>query len=218
MSSHHIVKDNQEPALVIADGEACSSELLGQLLEWSPHVVVLDKAWSRVKHLGIKVDVVLGDFDDCTAEVVKSEVGEGIRVVHKPNQNKTDLEKAIDYLFEREFNMVNIVWATGRRMDHTFNNICTLAKYPGRSIVIYDNYSRIFLLPESYQKHYPAGQILSLFPIGTVEGIETSGLKYNLRKEPLILSERTGSSNESIGGLVKIVHGNGRLILMESNE
>lgn len=36
MSSHHIVRDDQEPALIIANGAACSSELLGQLLEWSP--------------------------------------------------------------------------------------------------------------------------------------------------------------------------------------
>ncbi len=44
MSSHHIVRDDQEPALIIANGEACSAELLGQLLEWSPLVIVLDSA------------------------------------------------------------------------------------------------------------------------------------------------------------------------------
>jgi thiamine pyrophosphokinase len=63
MSSHHIVRDDQEPALIIANGAACSDELLGQLLEWSPLVVVLDSAMERVVELGIKVDVLLGDFD-----------------------------------------------------------------------------------------------------------------------------------------------------------
>ena len=58
MSSHHIVRDDQEPALIIANGAACSSELLGQLLEWSPLVVVLDSAMERVVALGIKVDVL----------------------------------------------------------------------------------------------------------------------------------------------------------------
>ncbi|HYG16495.1 MAG TPA: thiamine diphosphokinase, partial [Bacteroidia bacterium] len=41
MSSHHFVKEKQEPALIIANGEACSRELLGQLLEWQPTVMVL---------------------------------------------------------------------------------------------------------------------------------------------------------------------------------
>jgi thiamine pyrophosphokinase len=63
MSSHHIVKEKQEPALIIANGEACSEELLGQLLEWSPFIVVLDQAIYRVLDLGIKVDVWMGDFD-----------------------------------------------------------------------------------------------------------------------------------------------------------
>ena len=59
MSSHHIVKEGQEPALIIANGESCSTELLGQLLEWSPFVVVLDGAINRVLDLGIKVDLSL---------------------------------------------------------------------------------------------------------------------------------------------------------------
>lgn len=63
MSSHHIVRDDQEPALIIANGLACNNELLGQLLEWSPLVIVLDAAIERVLELGIKVDVLLGDFD-----------------------------------------------------------------------------------------------------------------------------------------------------------
>ncbi|TAG64248.1 MAG: thiamine diphosphokinase, partial [Runella slithyformis] len=63
MSSHHIIRDKQEPALLIANGESCSFELMGQLLEWSPFVVVLDGAAQRVLDLGIKIDVLLGDFD-----------------------------------------------------------------------------------------------------------------------------------------------------------
>ena len=51
MSSHHIVRDDQEPALIIANGEACSMNLLHQLLEWSPLVVVLDSAIDRVIEL-----------------------------------------------------------------------------------------------------------------------------------------------------------------------
>jgi thiamine pyrophosphokinase len=30
-----------------------------------------------------------------------------------PDQNKTDLEKAFDYLYERKIAAVNVVWATG---------------------------------------------------------------------------------------------------------
>ena len=56
MSSHHIVRDDQEPALIIANGEVCSSELLGQLLEWSPIVIVLDSAIERILELIFDLD------------------------------------------------------------------------------------------------------------------------------------------------------------------
>ena len=63
MSSHHIVRDDQEPALIIANGEACSDDLLDQLMEWSPFVLVLDGAIHRVLEKQIKFDAWLGDFD-----------------------------------------------------------------------------------------------------------------------------------------------------------
>jgi len=99
MSSHHIVRDDQEPALIIANGAACSDELLGQLLEWSPLVVVLDSAMERVVELGIKVDVLLGDFDRGFDANYYKETHYPIEIIHTPDENKTDLEKAFDYLY-----------------------------------------------------------------------------------------------------------------------
>ena len=98
MSSHHIVRDDQEPALIIANGASCSEELMGQLLEWSPLVIVLDSAIERVLELGIKVDVLLGDFDRGFNPEYYLEKQYPLEIVHTPNQDKTDLEKAFDYL------------------------------------------------------------------------------------------------------------------------
>ena len=100
MSSHHIIRDDQEPALIIANGAACNPELLGQLLEWSPLVIVLDSAIERVIDLGIKIDVLLGDFDRGFDPEVYKTSQYPIEIVHTPDQNKTDLEKAFDYLIE----------------------------------------------------------------------------------------------------------------------
>ncbi len=157
MSSHHIVRDKQEPALIIANGAMCSSELLGQLLEWSPYVVVLDGAIERVVPLNIKFDVVLGDFDSADISGI-SENQDHIRVVHTPDQNKTDLQKGIEFLIEEGFEAVNIIWATGKRADHTFNNICTMGWYKNKiNCVMLDDHSKVFPLPNFYSKHYEEG-------------------------------------------------------------
>nr|WP_293833546.1 thiamine diphosphokinase [uncultured Arsenicibacter sp.] len=217
MSSHHIVREKQEPALLIANGEACDPELLGQLLEWSPFVVVLDHAIWRVFELGIKVDVLLGDFDrDVDLDMVR-ERQYPIEIVHTPDQNKTDLEKGIDLLIERGFPAVNIIWATGRRADHSITNMTNIVRYKHQiKMVLFDDYSRIFPLVGTFEKWYEKGTPISLIPVGVVDGIETSGLLYNLHNEQLTLGYRTGNSNEAAqDGFVRISAREGDLLIME---
>lgn len=217
MSSHHIVRDDQEPALIIANGEACSAELLGQLLEWSPLVIVLDSAIERVLELGIKVDVLLGDFDRGFDADHYKEKQYPIEIVHTPNQNKTDLEKAFDYLIEKGHKAANVIWATGRRADHTITNITNSVSYRNSlKIVILDDHSKVFLLPKVFEKWYTAETIISLIPIGKVNGITTQNLFYPLHNEDLIMGYRTGSSNHvTEDGIVLITHNEGDLLLME---
>ena len=128
MSSHHIVRDDQEPALIIANGASCNPELLGQLLEWSPLVIVLDNAIERVHELNIKVDVLLGDFDNEFDASSFIALQQPIEVVRTPDQNKTDLEKAFEYLIERKIPAVNVIWATGKRTDHTITNLTSIVQ------------------------------------------------------------------------------------------
>ena len=220
MSSHHIVRTDQEPALIIANGQSCSNELLGQLLEWSPLVVVLDSAIQRVIDLNIKVDVLLGDFDRDLDPMLYEQQQFPLEIVYTPNQDKTDLEKAFDYLIERKIPAVNVVWATGRRADHSITNMTNIVRYRNKlKIVILDDYSKIFLLQPDFKKWYTANSILSLIPVGTVTGITSNNLTYELNDDTLIMGYRTGSSNSvKEDGIVSIAHTSGDLLLMECED
>ncbi|PKB15583.1 thiamine diphosphokinase [Flavobacterium sp. 5] len=217
MSSHHIVRDDQEPALIIANGAACNPELLGQLLEWSPLVIVLDSAIERVLELGIKVDVLLGDFDRGFDPEIYKAKQYPIEIVHTPDQDKTDLEKAFEYLIERQIPAANVVWATGKRADHTITNLTNIVRYRDLlKIVILDDHSKIFLLPNTFEKWYTAGTPISLIPVGVVNGINSKNLVYPLENDTLTIGYRTGSSNEVVqDGLVKLTYTDGDLLLME---
>ena len=221
MSSHHVVRDKQEPALIIANGESCKTTLLNDLLEWSPYVVVLDGAIHRVLDLKIKVDVLLGDFDrNEISESIIRENQDAIEIVHTPDQEKTDLEKAIDFLIERGHRAVNIVWATGRRADHTIGNITSMVRFRDRiTITMLDDYSTIYLLPrspETFQKWYASGTPISLIPIGDVAGLTTENLVYNLKNDSLSIGYKISSSNEvAQDGIVKIEYQTGDLLMME---
>jgi hypothetical protein len=57
MSSHHFVKEGQEPALLIIS--ALGLSLAGPLLEWSPLVVCTAQSIDNVIEWGVKLDVVV---------------------------------------------------------------------------------------------------------------------------------------------------------------
>jgi hypothetical protein len=71
MSSHHFVKEGQEPALLIAG--PVSFELAKGLLEWAPLIMVAFPVLEMVLSWGIKVDVVIAEPE--TVESVNEMIG-----------------------------------------------------------------------------------------------------------------------------------------------
>jgi len=217
MSSHHVIKEDQEPALILANGEACSIGLLEQLLEWSPFVLVLDGALHRALDLKLKFNTVLGDLDSVQNIHENLKHYQPVELVHTPDQDKTDLEKGIEYLIDKGHSVVHLLWATGKRLDHTMNNIVTIAKYADAcTVVLFDDHTRAYCIPSGFTKYFNRGTNISLFPMNNCENIHTSGLKYNLTGGKMELPHRTGSSNEVLAdGNVRIEYEGGQMILME---
>jgi hypothetical protein len=70
MSSHHFVKEGQEPALLIADPVPFS--VAESLLEWAPLVIVTSNALEEVLSWSIKIDVVISGTE--TVEVLNQKL------------------------------------------------------------------------------------------------------------------------------------------------
>ena len=59
MSSHHIVRDCQEPALWITTLNSCDFEVIHELLGWSPWLMVDAEIVDQVINWGLKIDALL---------------------------------------------------------------------------------------------------------------------------------------------------------------
>ncbi|MFM8493052.1 MAG: thiamine diphosphokinase [Bacteroidota bacterium] len=234
MSSHHFVRDRQEPTLLVANGDACSQDLLTSLLEWCPYILALDGAYDRLRALNIAVDAVLGDLDSVrSVDAVLGDL-DSVRsisptkgaptpaagkpeVLFRPDPDKTDLQKGLDFLIERGHHSAHIIWASGGRSDHFLTHFSILAEY-GRRITLnmIDDHCRTFLLPRVFRKWFAAGTQLSLMPMGRAEGIVTHNLVYPLHGETLEVGGRIGCSNEvATDGWVEVRYSSGALLMME---
>lgn len=56
MSSHHVVRDEQEPAVLLLNPEAFQWERVSQLMEWSPVLWVKEACLEKVMEWQLKID------------------------------------------------------------------------------------------------------------------------------------------------------------------
>lgn len=63
MSSHHFVKEQQEPALLILNTSGISFEQIAPLLEWVPTILVVQDEVPVVISWGVKIDLILAEMD-----------------------------------------------------------------------------------------------------------------------------------------------------------
>lgn len=218
MSSHHFVKDGQEPALIIANGERCSQELLNQLLEWCPFVLVLDGALQDVLNKGIAINAVSGDFDSEPLAAEKVAQLDQVEVFYTPNQNYTDLEKGIDICIEKGHQNVNIIWGTGRRTDHIIGNLDLIVKLKNKvNLVFWDDFLKIYLAPSGFKKWFNKGHAVSLVPWPSCAKVDANNLVWPLNHLDLEMAQQLSTCNKiAEDGFLEIKYGTGDLLLMEA--
>ena len=107
MSSHHFVKEQQEPAVFILEVEGISFETVAPLLEWSPTLLVAQEAVEVVLSWGIKIDVVLGtlEFQKENRHLLEEQYPLRFLTV----LTRTILEEGIHYLLASQHKGVHLV-------------------------------------------------------------------------------------------------------------
>lgn len=143
MSSHHIVREKQEPALYIHELGDFNEEYLGQLLEWSPTLVVLANEYEKVVSLGLKVDVIIGNLAAGVA------LQENIRIIP---QQKNGVEDAIALLVREKYPAVNVISKINSFDDLT----CYL---PDINLVLFTEQSKHYAIKSGFSIWKPAGTI-----------------------------------------------------------
>lgn len=111
MSSHHIVRDQQEPALIVEDISEFPIKSLNEMLGWSPTVVCLEKSIVQFSMYGLKVDHAIVEKKKLlTFEEILSH--QYPFTLHKSEENS--LKQAIYILKESAHPAINIITSKAR--------------------------------------------------------------------------------------------------------
>ncbi len=198
--------------LLIANGELNCSDFERVDLSQFTEVVALDGGAVHSFDCDILPDMIIGDLDSIPQNY-RDKFAHS-QFVHKPSQDMNDLEKGIIYCIEEQADGLTILGLTGGRSDHLLNNFSVLARYDQKiRITVIDKYARILFIRNDYRFQGKSGQIVSLIPLGKINGITTRGLKYSLKKESLEFGVREGLSNVVTSSPVSISLEGGLLLL-----
>lgn len=221
-------------SLILADGAVPSRALLDEAWPgWADGIELVVAADGGARHaptLGVRVDQWVGDGDSIDAAALDALAASGVEIRRAPvDKDESDAELAVLAAIEAGARTVTILGALGgARVDHALANVGLLAHpaLAGRPAWLYDERAaRISLLSAPdvsggsvmHELEGRPGDLVSLVPDGaSVSGVTTSGLRYPLDHEPLVLGRTRGVSNVRTGRVARITLESGRLLVIET--
>jgi hypothetical protein len=148
MSSHHFVREGQEPALLIAGIR--SFQGIEPLLEWAPLVMVMEPALEKVLTLGIKIDVVLAVVENFNAVELQMRDQMPVDIIsYKPDQDP--LHEGIQFLMDSHRAVYVVVDRINDNVFEELEKYCKLI-----NIVITDGVMRWIPVVSKFEKWMPA--------------------------------------------------------------
>lgn len=131
MSSHHFVKDKQEPALLILGKTEMDEESIGQLLEWSPSIWISENSLEEALRLGIHIDGIFYT-NPLQKEYINEQLAAFLTLEYVLIEKENLLSSILNYLIDTNHKAVNIVGLKN------LSSVLLFEKSKAIDIIIYD--------------------------------------------------------------------------------
>ena len=176
-------------------------------------VIAADGGYEHLSRAGIRVDLLLGDFDSI------GQVPSGVPIQRHPiEKDDTDMMLAVKTGLQRGFRSFLLFGGTGGRPDHTLANLQTLAylaEQGARGVLVGGGHAITALKDGRLAFDARFQGFLSVFCLGDrAEGVTLRGLKYTLTDATLTCQVPLGASNEFLGTPASVEVARGTLLVV----
>ena len=176
-------------------------------------VIAADAGFQVLEQNGIKMDLVIGDFDSLPFVPKHPDV-----ITLKKEKDDTDMRAAVLEGIKAGYETFHIYGGTGGRIEHTIANMQLLAELSsggkrgflfGRDYIITALTNGTFMFPD-----HVSGYVSVFAHSDRAEGVWLKGLKYELQDAVLTNRYPIGVSNEFIGEVSSISVKAGTLLIV----
>jgi len=184
------------------------------LVERAVPLLAADGGANRLARLGLKPAVVVGDLDSLTA-ATRSFLGEE-RLVLRPDQTRTDLEKVLHHAFdELGLERLTVLGAVGGRIDHTQANLGLLARYGAGEALLFRTAEELLLgVRGEAELEALVGETWSFWTYDPAVRVTLTGVRWPVQRAPLDAGGRPSVSNLATSARVGVVAEGGAVVVM----
>ena len=191
--------------VIVAAGQILDYERAKSFLQSGDFFIFCDGGLSHAGGLGVKPDLVVGDFDSCEPDDLEW-WKERCEIVRLPREkDDTDTLFAVKLALERGFSDFLLLGAMGGRFDHALGNVSILLYLHrlGKHAVLLDDYSEMQIVgSEPVYIEDKCSYFSVLTVAGDVSGVNIKNAKYPLENASLSADFQLGISNEVLPGKV----------------
>ena len=204
--------------LLVASAPLAWTAGLAALASDSDPLLAADGGANHLARLGLRPAAVIGDLDSISAET-RAWLGDE-PLVHLPDQDRTDLDKAVEYAFnELGLERLTVVAALGGRPDHDIGNLGLLARLAmGERLVFEAADLRLVAVAGTAKLSARPGETWSFWTYDPSVQVTLSGVRWPVKRARLNAAGRPSISNESIQNEVRVLAEGGAVIVMRQHD
>jgi len=187
-------------------------------------IVGADRGAGQALELGLRPALAIGDFDSLAAHHLEALRTCGTEMLRfAPDKDQTDMELALEHLWNMGRRMVYLYGALGGRLDHELTNITVAMRFATRGMQIRLVASRLlgYFAHGTTDLHLEGtpGETLSLIPFSPqVLNVRLTGVKWPLEGELLHYGVSRTISNMFVTTKARLSFHEGDLLVIHLRE
>jgi thiamine pyrophosphokinase len=177
-------------------------------------LLAADGGANHLARIGLKPSAVIGDLDSIHDQT-RAWLGEQT-MVHRPDQDRTDLDKALSHaFFDVGLTSLNVLAALGGRIDHDLGNLGLLARLGlGERLVFVEEDRRVLAVAVEAELSSRPGEIWSFWTFDPSVLVTIEGVRWAVENAQLDAASRPSISNEATSDRVQILTTGGAVVVM----
>ncbi|MFI3227050.1 MAG: thiamine diphosphokinase [Clostridia bacterium] len=203
-------------ALIIGGGVLCDAKkVLVKIVDYNADLIIAcDSGYDNAQKLGIKPQVVVGDLDSVSSEIIDTEI-----IQLQPEKDDTDMRVAVDLAISKQCENITILCATGGRLDHFYANMSILEYLDKQGIdaVIMDEQNVITVSKKGKTAYKNISKYVSIIPIDEKIVLTTENMKYEVQNLEVFRDNMVSISNESLENTFSLDISNGKAFVIQSD-